>query len=188
MHVLVVSSSENSATVFKELLSKFDISSLKITPSGKTARQILIDQDFDLIIINSPIKDETGERFVVEISQNFYGQMILIVKNEHFEEISVKTEDYGVITLAKPINKAIFWSAIKVAKATNARLNLFREKNKKLTRQIDDIKYIDRAKCILISSLNMSEKDAHKYIEKQAMDSRTSKREVAEKILRTYEN
>jgi response regulator NasT len=34
----------------------------------------------------------------------------------------------------------------------------------------------------------MTEPEAHKYIEKQAMDLRKSKRTIAEGILRTYEN
>ena len=46
---------------------------------------------------------------------------------------------------------------------------------------------IDRAKCILIQYLNMTEAEAHRYIEKQAMDMRSTKRVIAEGILRTYE-
>ena len=52
----------------------------------------------------------------------------------------------------------------------------------------EDIRLIDRAKCILIEYLNMTEKQAHKYIEKQAMDLRTTRRAVAESLLRTYES
>ena len=36
--------------------------------------------------------------------------------------------------------------------------------------------------------LHMSEQSAHKFIEKQAMDMRMSRREVAEGILKTYLN
>ena len=36
--------------------------------------------------------------------------------------------------------------------------------------------------------LNMSEAEAHRYIEKQAMDMRMTKKQVAESILKTYEN
>ncbi|MBO5438043.1 MAG: ANTAR domain-containing protein, partial [Thermoguttaceae bacterium] len=36
----------------------------------------------------------------------------------------------------------------------------------------------DRAKCVLIEYLNMTEADAHRYIEKQAMDLRRSKRDL----------
>jgi len=51
-----------------------------------------------------------------------------------------------------------------------------------------DIRIIDRAKCLLISYLNMSEQEAHRYIEKQAMDMRLTKRMIAEGIIKTYEN
>ena len=47
---------------------------------------------------------------------------------------------------------------------------------------------VDRAKCILIQYLNMTEPQAHRYIEKQAMDLRVSRREIAQGILQTYES
>jgi len=34
----------------------------------------------------------------------------------------------------------------------------------------------------------MSEAEAHRFIEKQAMDLRVTKREIASRILKTYEN
>ena len=55
-----------------------------------------------------------------------------------------------------------------------------------LEEKMMEIKIVNRAKWTLINSLNMSEDDAHRYIEKQAMDRCISKREIAEEILRTY--
>ena len=54
--------------------------------------------------------------------------------------------------------------------------------------KMTDIRTINRAKWLLIENLNMSENDAHRYIEKQAMDTRSTRREVAEGIIRTYDN
>ena len=54
--------------------------------------------------------------------------------------------------------------------------------------RIEELRLIDRAKCTLISVLNISEKEAHRTIEKQAMDLRLTKKQVAEHILRTYDN
>ena len=54
--------------------------------------------------------------------------------------------------------------------------------------KIEDKRIIDRAKYILISCMNMREQEAHRYLEKQAMDMRTSKRIIAEGILKRYEN
>ena len=59
--------------------------------------------------------------------------------------------------------------------------------NERLKVKISEIRLIDRAKCILIQYLNMSEPQAHRYIEKQAMDLRVTKKEIAENILKTYE-
>ena len=50
-----------------------------------------------------------------------------------------------------------------------------------------DIRRVDRAKWLLIQHHNMTEQDAHYYIEKQAMDTRLSRREIADSIIRTYD-
>ena len=59
--------------------------------------------------------------------------------------------------------------------------------NDRLLQKIEDIRLVDRAKCLLVQHLAMSEADAHRYIEKQAMDSRVPRVRVAEDILKTYE-
>ncbi|MBR7082840.1 MAG: ANTAR domain-containing protein, partial [Clostridia bacterium] len=45
---------------------------------------------------------------------------------------------------------------------------------------------VNRAKWLLINDLKMSEPDAHRYIEKRAMDLCVSKRQIAEEIIKTY--
>ena len=46
---------------------------------------------------------------------------------------------------------------------------------------------LPRAKWLLIERRGMTEAEAHRYIEKEAMDTRLPKREVARDILRTFE-
>ena len=52
--------------------------------------------------------------------------------------------------------------------------------------KIKEIRLVNRAKWLLIECLRMTEAEAHRYIEKQAMDLRISKREAAENIIKTY--
>ena len=52
--------------------------------------------------------------------------------------------------------------------------------------KIEEIRLVNRAKWLLIECLSMTEPEAHRYIEKQSMDERISKREVAEYIIKTY--
>ena len=49
-----------------------------------------------------------------------------------------------------------------------------------------EIRLVNKAKWLLISQLSMSEPEAHRYIEKQAMDRRLPKLEIAEEILASY--
>lgn len=185
---LIVSSTENSIAFFKEILSQNSYNEIVIVKTCGEARRLLIEQDFDLCIVNAPLPDETGEDFARNVMTIGVSQVILVVKSEYFDEISEKVEDLGVFTISKPINKNVFWSALKLAKAAFNKMSLLHNENKKLLHKIEDIRMIDRAKCILIEYFSMTESEAHKYIERQAMDMRMTKKAVAEGILKTYES
>lgn len=71
--------------------------------------------------------------------------------------------------------------------ASAERLRTLRDKTSSLQQRLDDSRIVARAKLLLISHLGMSEGDAHRYIEKTAMDFCLPRRDVAEGIIRTYE-
>ncbi len=185
---LIVSQTEKGVAYFTEMLQAASDDSIVASPSCGEARRLLFERDFDLVIINAPLRDESGEQLARHLASKAVSQVILVVKSELFDAVSAVCEDDGVLVVAKPINRAIFWSALKLAKSTQSRLRRMREENSKLKQKIEDIRIVDRAKYILISYLSMSEQEAHRYMEKQAMDMRTSKRAVAEGILTTYES
>lgn len=185
---LIISSSEKSAASLAEMLVQASVTDITTISNGGEARRMMIDKDFDLYIINTPLPDEFGESLALHIASKETSEVILIVKSELFDEVSDRVEDYGVITIAKPISKSLFWNALKLASATHKKIKAMHSENMKLIQKIEDIRIIDRAKCILISRLSLSEPEAHRYIEKQAMDLRITRRKVAEEILRIYEN
>lgn len=80
-----------------------------------------------------------------------------------------------------------FSSLIIPIYSVRVRLRRLESQANTLQRKLDDSKLVSRAKLLLVSRLKMSEQEAHKYIEKTAMDSSTSRREVAISIIRTYE-
>ena len=185
---LIVSHTEKSIAFFTEILSAASINSVSVISSCAEARRLLLDRSFDLVIINAPLCDESGESLSIHIAARCTSQVILVVKNKYFDVVSAACEAAGVLTVSKPINRSVFWSAMHLAKAAQSRLTCMQSENRKLKQKIDDIRIIDRAKYILISYLNMDENEAHRHIEKQAMDTRQTKRAVAELILKTYEN
>ena len=60
------------------------------------------------------------------------------------------------------------------------------KKTLSIEEKMEEIRIVNRAKWILIRELKLDEPEAHRYIEKQAMDRCISKRIVAEEIIKTY--
>jgi AmiR/NasT family two-component response regulator len=187
-NVFIVSSSDKGIIYISEIVKSLFNCKITVSRSGGEARRMLMERDFDLVIINAPLRDETGESLALHVSSKDITQVILIVKREFFEDISAVCEREGVLTVSKPVNKYIFISALSLAQSAYYRLKKVQTENDLLRKKIEDIRIIDRAKCILISLFNMNEKEAHRYLEKQAMDMRITKRAVAERIIKTYEN
>ena len=187
-NVMIVSSSDKGVLYISEILNSALVCIITAVKSGSEARRVLLERDFDLVIINAPLRDETGESLALHVASKEFTQVILLVKREFFEAMSAVCENEGILTISKPVNKYIFMSALSLARSAYNKLRKVHHENDQLRKKIEDIRIVDRAKCILISLFNMSEKEAHRYIEKQAMDMRITKRAVAERIIKTYEN
>ena len=168
------------------MLKEASVEQIATLQSCNEARRLLLERDFDLVIINAPLHDETGENLARHIASEGIAQAMLVVKSEYFDAVSAVCENEGVLMISKPINKAIFWSALMLAKSMNSRIKHIKAENESLLQKIEDIRITDRAKYILISHLNMSEQEAHRFMEKQAMDRRSTKRAIAEGILKEY--
>jgi len=183
---LIVSSTDKSAAFFREVLSAADIKKISVLNSIGIARRRLLDQDFDLVIVDAPLADESGEDFSRSTASQSLSQVILAVNSEHFNAAAAVCEQDGVLVISKPVNSEVFWCALSLAKSVSSRMKRMQEENARLKQKIEDIRLIDRAKLLLISYLKLSEQEAHRFIEKQAMDLRSSKRTIAEGILKTY--
>lgn len=185
--VLLVSSSEKGKDLLVQLLKASSFSQITIASSGSEARRLVSQNNYDVVVINAPLSDEFGHELSIMAVDTGLCGAILIAKNEIADEISAKVEPYGVFMVPKPLNRAFFYQALKLVCASRRRLMGLQNENVKLHTKIEEIRLVDRAKCTLIQYLNMSEQQAHRYIEKQAMDMRLTKKEIAKSILKTYE-
>ncbi len=183
---LIVSNSKKIIESIAEILAQASVTSISTVSNGGEARRMLIEKDFDLYIVNTPLPDEFGESLALNIASKGISVVILIVRAELYDEISEGVEDYGVLTIARPISRSLFWNVLKLAIATHKKVKAFHDENTKLIQKMEDIKIVEKAKFVLISSLSLTESEAHRYIEKKAMDMRITRRKVAEEILRTY--
>lgn len=185
--ILIITCSNQNDAIYKELSNSYAHSQIILSKDGSDARRKHLNQNFDLIVINSPLKDELGHELALMLAKTTSAGILLIVKSDLYDQIADRVEDEGVVVIPKPVNKQYFYQALRIVSATQKRLVSLQNENLKLQHRIEDIRIVDRAKFALIKYLNFTEPQAHRYIEKHAMDMRISKREVAENIIKTYD-
>ena len=183
---LIVSASESFNQNVLKFLPEATYSPTSNAKSISEAQRKVLERFYDLIIINSPLPDDFGAKFAIDTSNNSPSVVLLFVRSDNYEDVYDKVYDFGVFTVRKPLPEQSVTQALDFVKATRERLRKMEKKKVSLVEKMMEIKIVNRAKWTLINSLNMSEDDAHRYIEKQAMDRCISKREIAEEILRTY--
>ena len=184
--VLIVTASDTFANSIMPLLPVTDYWPVTTARSVGEARRRIAETDFDIVLINAPLPDDFGMRLAIDICTNSGAGVLLMVKNDLFNDIYAKVISYGVITLSKPTNMQMIAQNLRILCATRERMRQMQAKQATVEEKIEEIRLVNRAKWLLIECLNMTEPDAHRYIEKQSMDERISKREVAESIIKTY--
>ncbi|MBS6475089.1 MAG: ANTAR domain-containing protein [Clostridiales bacterium] len=186
--ILIVTGNEQSAVLIGQLLAPFHCEQIVTVSTCVEARRTLGQQTFDLIVINAPLSDEPGNDFAVHAAESAAVSVMLLVKHEYYEEICLHVSRFGVIVIPKPLNKNYFYQAVQLAEAFSVRILKLKDENLKLKNKIDDIRIVDRAKCTLVQYCEMTEQQAHRYIEKLAMDQRKTRCEIAQSILETYKS
>ena len=184
--VLIVSCSEKFNQALPEILPVTSFTPVNVVCSVSAAKRALSERDFDFVIVNSPASDENGVRFCSDTTDSYNTVVLFLAKTEQFDDAYDDLVSHGVFLLQKPVSKPLFQAASGWLISARERIRRTEKKTLSIEEKMNEIRMINRAKWLLISELKMTEPDAHRYIEKQAMDRCLSKQQVAEEIIKTY--
>lgn len=185
--ILIITGSKKSADMLLDLIgtSGWHPEHIFVASSCNEARRLLIENNVDFILINTPLQDEFGHEFAVYACQSTLAGVLMLVKADMFESVSAHVEHAGVFVMTKPISRPVFYQTLHLVNASRMRVYNLQKENRKLRERMEDLRVIGRAKCILIAEKHLSEPEAHAYIEKQAMNQRQTRRDIAEDIIRS---
>ena len=182
--VLLVSSSEKASQALRQFVkSAQSAERVLCAGNGAEARRLLLENEIALLIVNAPLSDEFGHELALHAVRTTAAGVLLIVKEETAEAVAEKVENEGVLVLPKPLNRSTLFQSLRLLRAARNRMAGLASENRKLHRKIEEIRTVDRAKCILIECCGMTEPDAHAFIEKTAMNQRITKMQAALDIL-----
>ena len=184
--VLIVSDTEKFTSSLSSLLPENTFDPVVRVSDAAMAKRAMLEREFDVVLINGTRADDRAAKLAIDVCSERNSVALLFVRRELYAEIYAKVTDFGVLTLPLPSSPQMVTQALDWVRATRERMRKYEKTAYTVQQKMEEIRAVNRAKWLLIDVLKMTESDAHRYIEKQAMDRCVSKLEVAKGIINTY--
>ncbi|MCR8899201.1 MULTISPECIES: ANTAR domain-containing response regulator [Gordonia] len=154
-------------------------------PNGQVAVELTESLRPDLVImdIKMPIRD--GIDAATEIAEKRLAPVVMLTAFSQRDFIE-KARDAGAMAyLVKPFTKADLVPAIEVAVSRYHELKLLEREVATMNERLETRKLVERAKGLLMQKQGLSEPEAFKWIQRAAMDRRTTMKAVAQVVVET---
>lgn len=180
--VLVVTKDIKTSTLISAMLvpPMFDVI---LAEDFNEARRLCTERVFNIVIVD--FADGEGTDFAVDIS-SCTSTILLLAPTQFFDQLSYRVEPYGILTITSPFDQFYFYNMIKIAIAVQYKVQVLSSQTIKLKEKMEEIRIVNRAKMLLMQNKEMSEQEAHRFLEKQAMDRSMKRIAVADEIIKTY--
>ena len=111
--VLLVSSSEKTSAALQELLHGPDFQPALVAGYAGAAQRRLVEQSFDLVVINSPLPDGSGIELATGCCEQGESAVLLLVPSEVYEETYYRCLPSGVMVLSKPTSMLLLRQSLR---------------------------------------------------------------------------
>ena len=154
-------------------------------PNGQAAVDLTEKLSPDLVImdIKMPVRD--GIDAAPEIAEKRLAPVVMLTAFSQRDFIE-KARDAGAMAyLVKPFSKADLVPAIEVAVSRYHELKMLEKEVATMQDRLETRKLVERAKGLLMEKQALSEPEAFKWIQRAAMDRRTTMKAVAQVVVET---
>ncbi len=178
-NIIIVLSRPEESTGIRNILVRGGFRSVFICANGAQAVSKMDDLDDGIVICGYKLQDMMYYQLKENLPYGF--DMVLLVSGKHADEC----DGNGIEKLVTPLKAdALLYTLNMIADEQFRRKKRDRQRPK--VRSEAEKKIIDDAKALLMIRKNMTEEEAHRYIQKSSMTSGSGLTETAEKILSIY--
>lgn len=106
--VLLAGGTEKSRELLQTLAAPGSWECCKLCHSGGETRRALGEGEWSLLIINTPLGDESGLELAMEAAGRTMAAVLLLVKAELADAVAARVEESGVMVVPKPVPRLLF--------------------------------------------------------------------------------
>ncbi|WAC55757.1 ANTAR domain-containing response regulator [Gordonia sp. SL306] len=156
-------------------------------PNGQVAVELTESLTPDLVIMDVKMPVRDGIDAASEIAQKKLAAVVMLTAFSQREFIE-KARDAGAMAyLVKPFTKADLVPAIEVAVSRYNEVAALEKEVATISDRLETRKLVERAKGLLMEKQSLSEPEAFKWIQRAAMDRRTTMKAVAQVVVETLD-
>ncbi|WP_353651137.1 response regulator [Nakamurella sp. A5-74] len=150
---------------------------------GEQAVAMATELKPDLVIMDVKMPNKDGIEAAAEIVSEQIAPVVMLTAFSQRELIDRARDAGAMAYLVKPFSQSDLVPAIELAVARHQEMKVLREEIADVTQRLEARKIIDRAKGLLMTAQKMSEPEAFRWIQRTAMDRRTSMQAVAQAVV-----
>ncbi len=152
---------------------------------GQQAVDLAIELRPDLVIMDVKMPRRDGIDAASEIAEKRIAPVVILTAFSQ-RELVEKARDAGAMAyLVKPFSKADLIPAVEIAASRYTEISSLESEISNLEDRMETRKLVERAKSALMASQSLTEPQAFKWIQRAAMDRRSTMKSVAEVIIET---
>ena len=150
---------------------------------GEEAVRLANELEPDLIVMDVKMPKMDGITAADKIAEDRICAVVMLTAFSQRDLIKRAKEAGAMAYVVKPFDASDVIPAIEIAMARFAEIRGVEDEVMDLEERLESRKIVDQAKGILQTSLDLTEPEAFRWIQKTAMDLRKSMREVAQGVI-----
>ncbi|MEO5832153.1 MAG: response regulator [Nakamurella sp.] len=167
----------------KEMLTEEGYDVVGEAGNGEQAVALATELKPDLVILDVKMPKKDGIDAASEITEAQIAPVVILTAFSQRDLIERANDAGAMAYLVKPFTKSDLLPAIELAIARYSEMVALRTEVADITERLAVRKIIDRAKGLLQAKQKMTEPEAFRWLQRAAMDRRTSMREIAQAVI-----
>jgi response regulator NasT len=153
------------------------------TGRGDEVVELVRKQRPDLAILDIKMPGEDGLSAAAKITSERLAAVLVLTAFSQRELVDRAREAGALAYLVKPFQRNDLLPAMELAMGRFEEMRALEAENKSLEERLASQKLVERAKGVLMDTLDMKENEAFRWVQRTAMDKRCTMKEVAEKVI-----